>query len=271
MPLHTGTDRLHLALLNADHRVIDHTWNWQVRSTFWRFYVNSAAGAAIRLGQAWSELAPHRVHLLPPWIIFDCRCVGTVNHFYAHFEVIGLPKPLVREVFARPITLRPERDLEARAASCAHAIRTTTTQPPEVACELTAVLYSAMAKACSSLPLPQRERLRAALSGNPELQPALSAIRERYRQPLSNAWLARSCGMSVDHFIKIFRSSIGQTPAQYILELRLSQAAQKLITTDDSIDAIADGCGFPNRYYLSRVFAMRMGSPPAEYRKRAGR
>ena len=39
-----------------------------------------------------------------------------------------------------------------------------------------------------------------------------------------------------------------------------------LVSTVLSIDEIADRCGFANRYYFSRVFAQRMGRPPARYR-----
>ena len=36
--------------------------------------------------------------------------------------------------------------------------------------------------------------------------------------------------------------------------------------TDQSIEEIAQHCGFANRYHFTRVFSQRMDCPPARYR-----
>ncbi len=59
-----------------------------------------------------------------------------------------------------------------------------------------------------------------------------------------------------------------RTPGQYVLERRVALAAQRLALSADAIDEVASTCGFPDRFYFSRVFAKRMGAPPAAYRKR---
>jgi len=72
--------------------------------------------------------------------------------------------------------------------------------------------------------------------------------------------------MSEDHFIRRFRECVGQSPAQYIQEQRVARAAQRLVFTTESIDAIAAATGFANRFYFSRVFTRHMGTSPAAYR-----
>ena len=63
------------------------------------------------------------------------------------------------------------------------------------------------------------------------------------------------------------RLQIGQTPAQYVLERRITFAAERLSFSEDSIERIAEVCGFPDRFYFSRMFVRRMGQPPAAYRR----
>jgi len=62
-----------------------------------------------------------------------------------------------------------------------------------------------------------------------------------------------------------------ELPAQFILERRVSKAAQQLIFSTDSIEQIAERLGFLDRFHFSRMFKARMGTPPATYRKTAPR
>jgi len=96
--------------------------------------------------------------------------------------------------------------------------------------------------------------------------PAIEHIESHLHEELGNERLAELCSVSPDHFIRLFRQSVGQTPTQYTLERRVGRAAQQLIFTDESIERIAEETGFRDRFYFSRVFAKRMGLPPARYR-----
>lgn len=48
--------------------------------------------------------------------------------------------------------------------------------------------------------------------------------------------------------------------------LRMNLAELKLAYSDDSIETIAEGCGFHDRAHFSRVFANVHGIGPAGYR-----
>ena len=80
------------------------------------------------------------------------------------------------------------------------------------------------------------------------------------------AKLAEIALTSESRFIRCFRDATGQTPGRYVQDRRLRRAAEALVSTDQSIDEIAESCGFANRYYFTRVFSQRMGVPPARYR-----
>ena len=276
-------DNLHLRLFEADALPISDTWNTRrVQSSFWRFYRNANDGAALELeeagdgraaaAEAEARLYPlqrGRLYFVPAGVRFSCRCAAAaVAHFYVHFDVLGLPSLALRELFARPIGLPPDDALEGRAGEIAAALAAGAPRDDlALQCRIKALLYEGLARHLEAVPADARERsLRRAARLAPVL-PALEHIEAHLAERLPNARLAACCHLSGDHFLRRFRDCVGQTPAQYLLERRVTIAAQRLLFTDDSIERIAEGTGFGNRFYFSRVFTRRLGVSPAAYRK----
>lgn len=79
--------------------------------------------------------------------------------------------------------------------------------------------------------------------------------------------LARVAGLSPGHFRKAFRRSFGFSPHQFVLEQRVSRAAELLNTSNIEVAAIASLCGFSSHSHLTTEFRKRMGVTPREYRK----
>jgi transcriptional regulator GlxA family with amidase domain len=111
------------------------------------------------------------------------------------------------------------------------------------------------------------DRLQRWLSGGSRVRPAVDYVERNLDTDLSAAALARVCGFSEGHFARVFREELGQTPARFVLDRRIAHAAQRLVFTRNTIEAIAEDTGFADRFHFSRVFAKRMGLPPARYRK----
>jgi AraC-like DNA-binding protein len=278
-PLRHVEDRVHIRLLDLDFLRIDRSWNaGGVRSSFWRLYVNSRDGASVVLPTATYALAARRVHFVPAWVRWDCRCTRPIDHFYVHFDVVGLPGPLVRDVFDGPRTLAKDDALEAAAADVATALRERRRigsdddvdfdeLPLSDVCRAKAMLYAAVTRLMESLPPDDAAHVDRVLAGPGPVRPAIRYIETHAGGAISNAELAALCGLSPAHFIRVFREAVGQTPAQYVLERRIASAAQRLIFGDEPIDAIADRTGFANRFHFTRAFTKRMGVAPGAYRK----
>lgn len=253
-------DHLFVRVFCAHCVTIDHQWNFRdLCSGFWRLYWNATPGASIELADgAVFELTPRRVHLIPAWVRFSCHNSGPVEHHYVHFEIIGVTATAIRRLFTKPFTLSPNPHTDALAA----AVRD---PPPQAVtlCRAKAAVYAAMAAALAALPADEALLLTAPAW----LVPALRRIEEHPGEEHGRAKLAQCCHMSEDYFGRLFRESVGCTPAQYVLERRIAAATQALIFTNDSIDQIADRLGFANRYHLTRMFSRRMGIPPAAYRQ----
>lgn len=72
--------------------------------------------------------------------------------------------------------------------------------------------------------------------------------------------------LCISLFYRQFKEYCGQSPLQYILDIRLSTAKKMLETTNCSIQEIAHSVGYENALYFSRLFRKHTGFSPKEYR-----
>lgn len=82
--------------------------------------------------------------------------------------------------------------------------------------------------------------------------------------------LAAELGMSRSHFSHFFRARTGLTPARFITEVRVREAARLLVETRSSLKQIADACGFANVNHFSKVFRRFHLRGPGAYRRAIG-
>lgn len=259
-----AAEELHIRVFQAGSRFIDERWNAaDVRSAYWRLYVNDDDGASLRLrGDRLWPIPGRRVVLVPAWVRFSCECRGSPRHRYVHFDVIGLPAPLTRELVPEPFEVESPPGMLDRARDAVdHACRDDT--PPR-RLYLQAVVAETLALGLTQVGAD--DRLRHWLTGDSRVRPAVDHVERHLAGDCSTPRLAEACGMSEGHFTRLFKRELGVTPARYVLDRRLIRAAQRLAFTDDTIEAIADETGFADRFHFSRVFHRRIGSPPARFR-----
>lgn len=79
--------------------------------------------------------------------------------------------------------------------------------------------------------------------------------------------LASKLGIAGPQLTRRFQAAYGTAPVAYATEVRLARARRLLVQTDATLDHIADQCGYPNGFYLSRVFTRAMRVSPSAYRK----
>lgn len=70
------------------------------------------------------------------------------------------------------------------------------------------------------------------------------------------------------HFLRSFRSVLGITPHQYLIEARLRRAARLLATTDRPVTDIAFESGFGDLTNFIRTFRADTGESPGTWRRR---
>lgn len=86
-------------------------------------------------------------------------------------------------------------------------------------------------------------------------------------KPLRMKELARKAGMSQSGFYRSFRKTLGVSPMEYLLSLRLSAARDLLEHSAKTIGEIAEETGFEDSNYFSRAFRKSSGMSPREFRR----
>ena len=95
----------------------------------------------------------------------------------------------------------------------------------------------------------------------------ISRLENEYLRHWTIADLSRIAAMAPSTLLPVFRKATGRSPIEYLLEVRLSKAAEKLLKTDDPVSEIAAACGFSDPNYFSRCFRRRYNTSPREYRR----
>jgi AraC family transcriptional regulator len=92
-------------------------------------------------------------------------------------------------------------------------------------------------------------------------------LQENYSQKVSVADLAAVCDLSVGYFIKLFTKTFGQSPHQYLLNLRLASAERLLVESDLPIPEIAYASGFASQSHLTESMRKNKQTTPAKIRR----
>lgn len=96
----------------------------------------------------------------------------------------------------------------------------------------------------------------------------ISHMRRNLDHAIALEGLVNISGMSRTNYIRVFEATMGTSPINYLIGLRIEEASRLLRSTDRSITDIAFDVGFSDSNYLSRQFRKTHGQSPREYRKR---
>jgi AraC-like DNA-binding protein len=81
--------------------------------------------------------------------------------------------------------------------------------------------------------------------------------------------IAAEVGISVSHFSRAFRTSVGLPPHQWLLRQRIRAAKQLMTVRGLSLAEIAIAAGFANQSHFTRVFSNLVGVSPGVWRREA--
>ena len=85
-------------------------------------------------------------------------------------------------------------------------------------------------------------------------------------ETLSPTEVARSAGMSLHHFHRVFRGMTGETVMGFTRRLRLERAARSLRDSERDVLPIALDAGYQSHEAFTRAFSEAFGVPPSTYR-----
>ena len=98
------------------------------------------------------------------------------------------------------------------------------------------------------------------------VQILLDYLHTHYQDKITIEELAKAASISKTEVIRCFKAIMGVPPICYLNSYRLQRAAQMLTHTEKSVQEIADGCGFDDNSYFSKLFRKKYQVSPHDYR-----
>ena len=92
-------------------------------------------------------------------------------------------------------------------------------------------------------------------------------MEENFSKSINLEELGEISGYSHIHIMRIFRKETGQTPHEWLTEIRINHAKELLSVGEKTIEQIAEECGFHSDSHFKILFKKMTGMPPGKYRK----
>ncbi|MCX6925289.1 MAG: AraC family transcriptional regulator [Verrucomicrobia bacterium] len=256
-PLGIVPDHSGLVLHESGYLRRNRRWNFpNVFSPFWRLYYDFAPGHQLVFPDKTVALGPDRFVLVPSRSRFHCRGDRAVRTLWLHFNCA---RHLVSGQVV-PIKLKPT---SAEAECLAELVQLLESNKET---EINNRIFGfSVALLHLVLNRPEIHWLEGISAG---VLHAVQHIEEHFSADLYIPALARIAGMSVRSFMRSFSRQYRLTPGQFIAQVRVREAAHLLLSTDESLEQIAEKTGFRDRAYLTRVFKRLTHEAPAAFRRR---
>lgn len=108
--------------------------------------------------------------------------------------------------------------------------------------------------------------LRKSKTCSPTIAKALDYIYDHLHTRIGNEELANHVGLSAAYFSRLFKSEMGVSVTNYILDRKIDTAKNMLRYSDYSISQISNTLAFPSQSYFTEQFRKIMNTTPAKYR-----
>jgi AraC-like DNA-binding protein len=92
-------------------------------------------------------------------------------------------------------------------------------------------------------------------------------IDEKIGEPISVSMLSSVAGLSRSYFSNAFRKTVGRTPHEHIVRLRIEHAMKIMADTDAPLSEIAVAAGFYDQAHFANTFRRTAGMTPTEWRR----
>jgi len=116
--------------------------------------------------------------------------------------------------------------------------------------------------------MTRRDESQMRLPPECTVSPIVHYIYHHAERILSVRELAEACGMSERTLFRKIRTTLGVTPYELMLRIRLQKAAEALVQTRDTLSAIALSHGFCDQSTFTQHFRKQTGLTPRQFRLR---
>lgn len=109
-------------------------------------------------------------------------------------------------------------------------------------------------------------KVRKSGSGLSQVSFALHHIGKHYAEELTVGELAAVSHMSETHFRRVFQKTMNMTPSDYVNLVRIQMACEFMKKSEDSMELVAEKCGFQSVSTFNRNFKKILGITPYQWK-----
>lgn len=106
-----------------------------------------------------------------------------------------------------------------------------------------------------------------AYPGSIYVKNAVEYITHNYNRKIKINDLASFIGVNRSYLTSSFKKSMGCSPQEFLVNLRMDKAKSLLRSTDLSINAVANAVGYTDQLAFSKVFKQHLGMSPKMYKE----
>ena len=99
-----------------------------------------------------------------------------------------------------------------------------------------------------------------------KISPAIDFVADNLEKPIKVSDLADACGLSEPHFRRIFDEYTDISPMDYVNLMRIQKACQLLTHSNESMEFVAEQCGFQNVSTFNRNFRKFLDTSPYQWK-----
>lgn len=210
--------------------------------------------AKLRIDREWYEVIPGAVSIIATGSTAEYLYTGRSEHAYMHFEP-GLTTHSPWEVPAFS-DLGTAQDRLRRALE--EGVSWLAAQPARAAARLWDVLWELARPARGDAAAPHPGVLRA-----------MELIEIQLARHIVLPDLARQCGLSHNHLIRLFHRHAGRSIQAYVRHRRCERARHLIVATDQPIKSIAAQVGLSDLQQFNKTIRKELGIAPTALRQRA--
>ena len=100
-----------------------------------------------------------------------------------------------------------------------------------------------------------------------QLNRATEILKANLAGQIALSRVARECKLSVSHFVRAFKQTVGQPPYRWLLEQRIDAAKELLLHSGLPMVEIGLKCGFADQACFIRAFRKLLDTTPGEWRR----
>lgn len=273
-----------LLMLNVGHAVHDADWNFKdITSPFTRIYYVTEGTATVSLGGTTRTLTPGNMYIIPAFNRHTDACDALFCHYYVHiyedvasgeslidgydfpFEIPGLPLDLTlfKALCDHNTSMAlkaPDPRIYDNKTSLIDCVRLNRERPVWDRLESMGIIYQLLGRFLKEAS-PKYD------TTDPRIRKAMGIIDMHTEESLRIDEIAKSVFMTTDHFIRLFKKEIGCTPAQFVIDRKMTRAMLMLASEPLMIKEVAYALGYDNISYFTRLFRRHTGTTPRQYRE----